>query len=247
MEQSFWQKYGVWGVVSILISLVLVLAVIPATLFIGDAGAISKLEGSGYTVLAAGSYSALDALIDAIKAKTDNLPSDPADQSLLTDNLNAIMEELEAFEEHFHNEELWFGISADQSGEDWGEQDTLTPFVATSGNNAWGTAGTDPAKVAGLLDSGAGEGDFHRILVVANTSATVYKGRIIWGTGTVAQGVAANQYTEFMFIRDAVASQRKIFDIMMPRLPAGNRVWLEIWNATNDATLTFFVGAHVYS
>jgi hypothetical protein len=36
-------------------------------------------------------------------------------------------------EEHVHNKERWFGISADQAGNDWALQDTLNPFTATSG------------------------------------------------------------------------------------------------------------------
>ena len=71
----------------------------------------------------------------------------------------------EYIEDHFHNRETWYGISADQSGSDWALQDTLSPFRATSDDNDWGTDGTDPAKIFGTSDtpifSGGVRGDFH--------------------------------------------------------------------------------------
>ncbi len=154
-------------------------------------------------------------------------------------------------EEHLHNKERWFGISANQAGDDWALQDTLNPFIATSGNNIFGTAGTDPAKVFGPADSplfaGGKNIDFHRLLVVANNSGSVYKLRAIWGLGTVAEGMAAGQYSEFMFIRDVQNTDRKIMDVMMPKIAVGTKVWVECWNLTDDATISFFVGVHEYA
>ena len=154
-------------------------------------------------------------------------------------------------EEHVHNKERWFGISADQGGEDWALQETLAPFIATTDANVWGTAGTDPAKVFGTADTpifvGGKYFDFHRVLIVANTSASLYKLRFIWGTGTVAEGVAAGQYSEFMFIRDIASIQRKILEVMSPKIAVGTRAWVECWNATENATISFFVGIHEYA
>ncbi len=49
---------------------------------------------------------------------------------------------------HNHSRERWFGISGNQSGNDWAT-DTLTPFVAISGAD---TYGTDHAGGAGAVD-----------------------------------------------------------------------------------------------
>jgi hypothetical protein len=164
--------------------------------------------------------------------------------------LQKILREVEYTEDHFHNKERWFGISADQSGNDWALGETLTGFVATSGNNAWGVT-TDAAKIFGTDDTpiltGGLKFDVHKILVTANTSATTYKCRLIWGTGAVADAVTAGQFTEFYFAQKDTDTDRKITEIKCPKLAVDTQVWLEIWNATNDATLTFFVGVHEYN
>jgi hypothetical protein len=166
----------------------------------------------------------------------------------LTSSISSLAVEADFIEEHLHNKERWFGISADQSGDDWALQETLNPYQATSGNNTWGTA--TPAKIFGPDDTpifdGGVRGDFHRILVVANSSATVYKLRIVWGAGTNVEAVTAGQYTEFMFIKEVADKNRKILDVMCPKIASGSNMWIECWNATNSATIDFFVGVHEY-
>jgi len=201
--------------------------------------------------------------VAAILAKTNLIPATPADEatSLLiktqTDKITALetkvddaMIEIETIEHHFHNSEYWYGISANQTVNDWALQNTLSPFRATSGNNAWGTEGADPAKIFGTDDtpiiSGGLSGDFHRILILDNSSATVYKLRIIWDPTSAAAGVTAGNYSEFMFIKEVADKNRKILDIMTPKISAGSKMWMECWNATNDATIDFFVGVHEY-
>ena len=83
-------EVNVGGVLGALALIVMALVVLPLVLLTGTNSAISQLEGKGYIVLAAGEYSSLDALIDAIKAKTDNLPSDPADASVVAGLLSGI-------------------------------------------------------------------------------------------------------------------------------------------------------------
>lgn len=169
----------------------------------------------------------------------------------LVTSVAGITSEVTYAEDHVHNKERWFGISADQSGNDWALQETLNPYRATSGDNAWGTSGTDPAKIFGTEDTpifvGGVRGDFHRILITANSSSTPYKLRIVWGTGTNVEAVAAGQYSEFMFTKDVADKNRKILDIMTVKITSGSKMWIECWNATNDATIDFFVGVHEYN
>lgn len=85
----------------------------------------------------------------AVKAKTDNLPSDPASES------GAIYDEVVEIERHLHNRERWFGISGDQSGNDWAVEAGLNAFRAISGNGDFGSDANDEAKVLGTADTPA--------------------------------------------------------------------------------------------
>ena len=185
----------------------------------------------------------LQADIDAVKAKTDNLPSDPADQSLLTD-------QIEEHDENFHNREYWFGKSADQSGNNWGTRASLTPYQAISGDNDFGGDANDEAKVIGSADTPVRSGDikfdFRRIQVVAVSSNTVYLLRIIHGTGTMAQAEAAGQYTEIPFFKESAPARGAPLDLVQERIPVGNKIWIRAKNATNNATIDFLGGIHEY-
>lgn len=65
-----------------------------ATLAVVDGIVDSILVDTGTTLDA--KLDALDALIDLVKAKTDNLPTDPADQSLIIDATDAIITAIDA-------------------------------------------------------------------------------------------------------------------------------------------------------
>jgi hypothetical protein len=227
------------------------------------AKATQFLEDRGYQVLSA--VLAMD--VSDIKVKTDNLPLSPANEatSLLikakTDlivsggatqaTLLDVADEAEYIEEHMHHKVIWYGKNADQTTY-WASANTLTPFRATSGANAYGTAGTDPAKCFSTSDNlselgtGLVSGDFDEVLFVGNSSSTVYKLRLIWGTGTVAEAVTAGQLSETMFYRDNADKSRQPRLWSTPKIGVENAIWVECWNASDDATIDFFVGAHAY-
>ena len=160
---------------------------------------------------------------------------------------------------HNHSRERWFGISGDQSGNDWAT-DTLTPFVAISGANDYGTDHTggaglvDEAFVIGTDDMPAISGmvhyDLHRILILDVDHSTVYKLRIVYGSVDRATSVSAGQYSEVTVLFDAVSptiSAGSAIEIRMPRLISGtDMVWIEAWNATDDSQIDFLVGVHEY-
>ena len=187
--------------------------------------------------------SSVSSKVTSIKAKTDNLPSDPADQSLLTD-------QIEEHDEHFHNREYWFGKSADQSGNNWGTRASLTPYQAISGDDDWGGDANDEAKVIGSDDTpvrtGATKYDLRRIQVVGASSTTVYLLRIIHGTGTMAEAEAAGQYTECAFFRQAPPIRGDPVDLIQEKIAVGRKTWIRAKNATNNATIDFLVGIHEY-
>lgn len=201
-----------------------------------------------------------------IQAKTDNITSDPALQTTLlavkaeTDNLSSIAsdasnaatyaesaaDEAEVVEEHLHGTDRWYGIKVPQTDTSWADATSMTAFQATSGNNTWGPA----LKVFGSADTLENPsftyGDFGEILPVSNSSATVYRIRFIWGSSDNLTAINAGQWTEAMFIRSNADNNRKIMQIRSPRIPVTDKIWCQIWNASNNATLDFYISAHGY-
>ncbi len=187
---------------------------------------------------------------DAALAEVDPVTMDEA--VILNTKIDAIDAELEVVGVHLHSREHWCGKSADQSGNNWGA-DTLTPYRAISGNGVYGADASDEAKVVGSTDTPIVTGktyfDLHRITVIAISSDTAYKLRIVWGTGTMAAAITAKQTTEFIIITSTDKANKfggAPFDTQMPRLVAGTKVWIQARNATDDATVDFFVGLHEY-
>jgi hypothetical protein len=164
----------------------------------------------------------------------------------------ALEKETEYVEEHLHHKVHWYGKAADQTT-NWCDGATLTSFRATSGDNAWGTAGNDPAKCFSTADTlselGTGLvcGDFDMILVTANSSGNLYKLRLVWGTGTLAEAITAGQFTELVYSRATGDTTRIPRAFGCPKIGIANAVWVVIWSATNDATLDFMLGVHAYN
>jgi len=143
-------------------------------------------------------------------------------------------------EHHFHNVERWFGDGAVHA--------SLTGYTVISGNGAFGAEVLlfDVAQTPHT--AGMRFFDLHRLAPLALSSATVYLLRFIWGTGTVADAEAAEQYSTLPMISTGVGALVKgsAMDMMMPRLAVGTKVWAKCKNATNLATLTLLVGKHEY-
>lgn len=187
--------------------------------------------------------------IDDIKTETDKI--DDAATDGLSGTQNSLAYRIDEIETHLHHRERWFGKSADQSGDNWAA-DTLTPYQAISGNNDYGSDANDEAKVLGSDDTPVITGsqfyDVHRILIVDASSDDVYKLRFAFGTSTLAAAVAAGDTTEIMIKFDSISNVEADFpfDVAMPRVPAGYKLWCQVWNATDNATVDFFIGLHEY-
>ena len=177
--------------------------------------------------------------------------------SLATDGLlginNSLAYRIEKIEKHLHSRERWFGKKAVPTATDWGDQASLLPYSAISGDGVFGADGNDEALVLGVDDTPAiadmVQFDFHRILVLALSVDTPYIFRVIYGTGTMADMETAKQYTDVM-LQNIVAGSKSNgapVPIMMPRITCGtDKVWIRVMCATDDATATFFVGLHEY-
>jgi hypothetical protein len=167
---------------------------------------------------------------------------------------NIINNTTQTIERHFHHKNRTFGKSADQSGNNWATEDSLTPFRATSGNGVYGADANDEAKVFGSSDTPFISGhlffDPGLIQVMAASVDTVYIIRLIWGLGTMADAIAAGQYSSIPARFDSVNPQLTAF-LQIPvgcaRLSVGTKVWIQIKNVTNNATMDFYHCAHGYS
>jgi len=166
---------------------------------------------------------------------------------------NSLAYRVHEAERHFHGRERWYGIvTGSQSATDWAGN-TLTPYRAISGLGAYGTDANDEALILGTADtptmSGNVKFDLHRIFIVASSSETTWKVQLIYGTGTMAEAIAADQFSTFMLKVDSAAASSPALpvDVMMPRGTCGvTKVWARGWNASNNATIDFFVGLHEY-
>jgi hypothetical protein len=162
---------------------------------------------------------------------------------------------VEYTEYHLHHKTRWFTKKTSQTETEWCsplEGNIANFYRAISESGAFGTNATDTAKLFGSADipiPGMTYGDFDEILVIANSSTTVYLCRIIWGTGTVAEAVAAGQYTEFPFLRGNADNVRKVMKVSCEKIPItigglDVKVWLQCANASDDATFDFVIGIH---
>ena len=210
------------------------------------------------------SIDAIDTDVTAIMAVTDALPdagaltgiSDETDKidGAATDGLagvsNSLAYRVMELERHFHNVERWWGALGAPDETNAIEANVNRPFVATSGNNAWGAA----IPILGTGDNPVlatdAKFDIHRLLVTdLDDDTTPWRIRIIWGTGTSADAITAGQWTEIMVMSNAVPGNRaggSPVDVIMRRENVGVKIWAQAWNDTLDETLSFFAGYHGY-
>jgi hypothetical protein len=151
----------------------------------------------------------------------------------------------------------WYGKKAVQDATHWADSTTLTPYRCISGASTWGAGANDEALVFGTADllwndpatlDVPAYGIFDQILFHGNSSATVYRFRLIYGRGaqSMADSIANNQYTETMYFRANADTTRIIRPLRSRRLPIDCQIWGQCANASDNATLDFFVGVHYY-
>lgn len=171
---------------------------------------------------------------------------------------NSLAYKVEEIEKHFHNKERWLCKANPQTATDWAVEccaaGAVLPYVAISGSNNFGGDANDEALIFGTDDllniDGETKLDLHRIMVTDASSTTVYILRIVYGTGTMANAITAKQFTTVPVISDPAAGggYGNIIDVKMPRLNIGtDKIWIQIKNATDNATLSFICGFHGYT
>ncbi len=155
-------------------------------------------------------------------------------------------------EKHIHNYERWFGISGDQSGNDWALESSLAPFVATSGAADFGTA----IKVLGTTDTpdqaDMVKYDPHRIFVTDMNTNTLYILRFIFdcdGDEVANTAEGKGYYTDTPFIAPDTNVNRVggvAVTIITKQVISGIRLWAKVKNALTAKTLNFYIGIHEY-
>lgn len=190
-----------------------------------------------------GSLGVVTKAIDVDTSKIDDVAT-----SGLAGTSNSLSYRVHEIEKHFHGSEFWWGSDGSPSETSAIAATVTAPFVAVSGNDAWGTA----IPVMGTSDTPANAGDVrydaHRVLVVDTDHATSYRMRFIWGSGTSAAAISAGQWTEFMFITSGGPfTSGAPVEVMMPRGTVGEKLWCQVWSATNLSEVDFFYGVHGYA
>lgn len=166
----------------------------------------------------------------------------------LAGTVNSLAYRVHEIEKHLHSREFWWGSDGSPDETTAIDANVDVPFVAISGNDTWGTA----ISIMGVDDIPANVGDVRfdarRVLVTDTEHATPYRMRFIWGSGTSANAISAGQWSEFMFI---TASGPFIsgtpVEMQMPRATVGEKLWAQVWNATNLSEVDFFYGCHGYA
>jgi len=169
--------------------------------------------------------------------------------SLWKGDIDNINNEINIIKNHFINRELWYGKLAVQTATDWADEFAITPYQAISGINDFGSDADDEAKIIGVDDMPIFAGQTHfkifRITIVSSSRTpppvSPYCLRFVWGTGTMADAIAADQYTSLTLTFDNFASVP--FQLVFPTLENGNKVWCQCKNLNDNATIDFFVGA----
>ncbi len=174
--------------------------------------------------------------------------------SAATDGLegvsNSLAYRVHEIEKHLHSRGRYWGAVAVPDETNAIEANVGRPFAATSGADTWGAVipicGTGDVPVP----TGLVKFDAHRLLITdLDDDTTPWRIRFIYGTGTSAAAISAEQWSEEMIVTNAVPGNRAggvPLDFQMMRIDVGSKMWAQVWNDTAGEILSFFWGAHGY-
>lgn len=145
---------------------------------------------------------------------------------------NSLAYRVAEIERHIHSWEHWLPAA-------------LTPVTAISGDNTWGDAVALIAAGDTPIIAGSVYHDLHRMYITDVSVNTTYRIRLIAGASAAA-GLAAGTYTEFMMRAVTTTNDRTSVEVQSKRIASATPWWVQVWNATNGATLSLFVGIHEY-
>ena len=203
---------------------------------------LSKVDAQDATALALAAYPA---------PTTTDIDNSESNIRGGDEDIQSVFDEAWETEHHLHNYGRWFGKSANQAGNNWGTETSLTVFQASSNAGDFGTA----IKVLGTDDTpnqpSMLQFDLHRLLISEMSSDVPYILRIIHdvdGDGVANTAEGKGYYTDVMIIPSNTPVNRAggtPVDIIDKRDVSGMRVWAKV-KAAGSVDIDFFVGIHEY-
>ena len=152
-----------------------------------------------------------------------------------------------------HNVERWFGKRPDQSGNIWALEAELDPFTGISGLGDWGSDPDDEALAWGSGNTFPIAGNtcygIIRALITENSEDTPCLLRFIWGSGTMLEAIAAEQFSTAAIqnITSGSKAGGSPFNIMVPMLKIGvDKLWMQVKSTIDNHQVSFLVGVHAY-
>ncbi|HUV67118.1 MAG TPA: hypothetical protein VMW24_24735 [Sedimentisphaerales bacterium] len=144
--------------------------------------------------------------------------------------------------------ERWWGSAAVPTEKNAIVKGVTNPFRVVSGNNAWGPV----IQVIGSRDDPGPKGTstyhLHRVMVAEQSTTTAWMPRFIFGYQSLKEAVYGHRWSEIMVIASVDnphATAGAPIQIRIGNVPARQyKVWAQGWNATNLATLDFYIGCH---
>ena len=148
---------------------------------------------------------------------------------------------------HVHSRERWMATLSGTVNRVATTNGT-SGFVATAGNDTYGTAILILDTADTPVIAGKTKFDLHRLFVTDVGNTSLYRVRLIYNGTVAADSVTSGYYTETIYRVDATSSDRKPLEIQMPRMASGTKVWASVWCAGQNAqSFTFLFGLHEYT
>ncbi|GAG40498.1 unnamed protein product, partial [marine sediment metagenome] len=204
-------------------------AIEAVTALIPNAGAMTSIAQEATLAVPAA-----DAVVNAdwgdVIGNKEDAADETADEASIMAIARKILVEAHEIERHLHGDRRYWGAVAVPDETNAIESNVSRPFVVVSGNDDWGVA----IPICGTGDNPAPLGtdtyfDPNYILVVDTDDNTVYKIRLIYGSGTSADAITANQYTEEMFITAGGPFQSGVpVEVGHDRIPVGYKTWAQV-------------------
>jgi len=157
--------------------------------------------------------------------------------------MKGVFQDNVVIDDHFHNREYCFGVAAIPTTTHFADQDSLTPFVLTSGLGVFGTE----VPIFGSSDMPVRPGsmlyDARVLSIVAADNPGPWIIRYVWET-TPGQGAAAaeaaGQYSEIYPVLGVI-----VFDFKHDRIVPGCMLWAKALNSI-VSTISILIAEHEY-
>jgi hypothetical protein len=166
---------------------------------------------------------------------------------MISINGRAYPDKADIIDDHFHNYEEVYGLAAAPTAFHFGDRESLTPYLLTSGVGVFGAE----VGLLGTADTPFRPGmtlyDIRRISVQDTSVATAFIFRLLWKTPaqTVAQAITALQYTDTVIQQLTATGNNKPQDLFNVRVPTGYASYGMIKNAA-VANVHIFALVHEY-